>query len=77
MLLTHSLFGVFETGFLCVALEPILALTLETRMESYSQRSACLCFPSAVIKGMHLQILAGTLFRTNLSHINFTAIFSI
>ncbi|ERE74500.1 RNA-binding protein 7 [Cricetulus griseus] len=35
----------FRSGFLCVALEPILALDLETKLSSNSQRSACLCLP--------------------------------
>ena len=43
----------FETGFLCVALEPVLELTLKTRLTSNSQRSACLCLSNAGIKGLH------------------------
>ncbi|ERE81581.1 putative UV excision repair protein RAD23-like protein [Cricetulus griseus] len=37
-------------GFLCVALEPILALAMEARLASTSQRSAWFCLPSAGIK---------------------------
>ena len=39
-------FWFFKTGFLCVALEAVLELTLETRLASNSHRSACLCLPS-------------------------------
>jgi hypothetical protein len=41
-------FGFFETGFLCVALA-VLELTLQTRLTP-TQRSACLCLPSAGLK---------------------------
>jgi hypothetical protein len=36
----------FETGFLCVALA-VLELAMLTRLFLNSQRSACLCLPSA------------------------------
>ena len=40
---------VFKTVFLCVVLE----FTLYTRLAWNSQRSACLCFPCAGVKGVH------------------------
>ena len=46
--------GVVETGFLCVALVPVLDLALVDQ--------ACLCLPSAGIKGVHYHRLA-ILFR--------------
>jgi hypothetical protein len=42
---------VLETVFLSVTLA-VLELTLQTRLASNSQRSACLSFPSAEIKGI-------------------------
>jgi hypothetical protein len=45
-----NLFG-GGAGFLCVALA-VLELTLWTKLSSNSQRSGCLCLPSAGIKGM-------------------------
>ena len=68
-----SLFLFFETEFLCVALA-VLELTLKIRLAS-NQKSACLCLPSAGIKGMchyHLssphQLLSYALFTIN--HLN-------
>ena len=40
---TAQLLLFFKTGFFCAALEPVLQLTLQTRLASNSQRSACLC----------------------------------
>ena len=45
-------FVFFKTGFLCVTLERVLELTLQTRLILNSQRLACLCFLSAGIEGM-------------------------
>ena len=55
MVYSVFLFFTFETGFLCVALEPVLELALvdQTRLASNSQRSACLWLPSTGIKGVH------------------------
>ena len=39
------------TGFLCVAMA-VLELAMQTRLAWNSQRSTCLCFPSAEIKGV-------------------------
>ena len=41
-----------KTGFLCVALEPVLELALWTKLASNSHRSACLCLLSTGIKGV-------------------------
>ena len=46
------LFLFFETGFLCVALA-VLKLTLCRPGWPLTQKSACLCLPSAGIKGVH------------------------
>ena len=43
---------VFQTGFLNIAALAILKLSLYTRLALNSQRSVCLCFPSAGIKGV-------------------------
>ena len=51
------LYGVLETGFLCVALELILALTLLTSLALNSQRFTCLCLPTAGINGICHQCL--------------------
>ena len=40
-----------ETGFLCTALA-VLEIAPQTRLTSNSQRSTCLCLPSAGIKGL-------------------------
>ena len=40
----------FKTVFFCVALKPVLELTLQIRLALNSQKSACLCLPSAGIK---------------------------
>ena len=45
-----NFFWFFETGFLCVALEPILALAVDTKLTCKSQRYSCLCLVSAGIK---------------------------
>jgi hypothetical protein len=44
-------FGFFETGFLCIALA-VLELSLCRPGWPQTQRSACLCLPSAGIKGV-------------------------
>ena len=41
------------TRFLCVALVPVLEPTLWTRLALNSQRTICLCLPSAGIKGLY------------------------
>jgi len=59
--LSTCLFGkrnfFFETEFLRVALA-VLKLALKPRLALNSQRSACLCFPSTGIKGLHHRHLA-------------------
>jgi hypothetical protein len=49
-------FWFFETGLLCVAL-PILELNLYTRL-AWTQKSTCLCLPTAGIKDMCHHCLA-------------------
>ena len=51
-------FCFFDIGFLCVAFETILALALETRLALNSQRSTCLCLPSAGVIGVCHQLQA-------------------
>jgi hypothetical protein len=46
-----------ETWFLYAALA-VLKMALQTRLASNSQRSTCLCLPSAGIKGFHHHCLA-------------------
>ena len=45
-------FVFLRQGVFCVHLEPIMALTLDTRLAWSSQRIACLCLQSAGIKGI-------------------------
>jgi hypothetical protein len=49
------------TGFLCIALA-VLKLALQIRLASNSQRSTCLCLPSAGTKGVQHHHLAKTLY---------------
>lgn len=51
------LFWFFKSGFLYVTLA-ILELTLYVRLASNSQKSSCLCLPSAGIKVVQRHLLA-------------------
>ena len=67
----HFCLFVFETEFLCIALEPVLALSLYARLALNTQRSTCLCLPSTGIKGMNHHCLRGlqNKFRVNLGYL--------
>ena len=54
-----------------VALECVLELTLQTRLASNSQRSACLCLPSAGIKGMRHHRLSCVTFLKGFTNVFF------
>lgn len=54
-------FASFESGFLCIIALVVLELTLQTRLGLDSQKSACLCFTSAGVKGMRHLCLALTI----------------
>jgi hypothetical protein len=58
LLLFWFWFWFFKTGFLCVALAALELTVDQAGLEPGTQKSACLCLPSAGIKGVrhHAQL---------------------